>query len=165
MAKCINEMYAVCTEDTRIMVSVFDDGHIEKQFEQYLIKDGIIEMINHCNRDENGNRYTTRKTIHLSLVGWKNWQDEYKAYCESEKRKRLTPEEINREYEKEALLRLAESEKMHRENGHYRKTSDTYKYNAIRRIKKYIDRHCFYKNTVEYQIFINSMKESLDMLI
>lgn len=79
MRKCINETFAVCTFTTRIMISVFDDGSIEKQEERYLLseKKRQIERINHCNRDKNGNRYTTREIINLSEIGWKKWNDEF----------------------------------------------------------------------------------------
>ena len=80
MRKCINETYAVCTPNDRIMIAIFDDGSIEKQFEDHLIRDGVIERTNYCNRDRNGNRYAATKVIHLSPIGWKNWVDEYEAY-------------------------------------------------------------------------------------
>lgn len=83
--KCINETYAVCTKDTRIMIAIFDDGSIEKEFEDYLIneQEHIIERINHCNRDKNNNRYTTRKIIHFSEYGWKEWNEEYERYIKN----------------------------------------------------------------------------------
>lgn len=84
MKKCINETFAVCTPTTRIMINVFDDGSTEKQYEQYLIEDKVIRMINHGNRDKQGNRYTTDKVIHLSDIGWKNWNDEYLNYMEKQ---------------------------------------------------------------------------------
>lgn len=44
----------------------------------------VIRMINHGNRDKQGNRYTTDKIIHLSDIGWKNWNDEYLNYIEKQ---------------------------------------------------------------------------------
>ena len=36
--KCINETYAVCTKDTRIMIAIFDDGSIEKEDEANCVR-------------------------------------------------------------------------------------------------------------------------------
>lgn len=77
--KCINEYFAVCTFNARIMVAEFNDGTIRKEYEDYLISESehTIKRINHCNKDKYGNYYTTEKIIKLSDYGWENWCQEY----------------------------------------------------------------------------------------
>ena len=165
MKKCINETYAACTPTTRIFISIFDDGSTEKQEERYLISEEKrqIERINHCNRDKNGNRYTTRSIINLSPAGWEKWNEEYNIY--RYKHDSVYREMCDREATAKHLLHLAECEQHRRDNGEYNRVSATYKQNNINRINHYIElRTEAEKQMPEYKIFIDSMEKSLAIL-
>ena len=163
MKKCINETYAVCTPNDRIMIAIFDDGSTEKEYEEHLIKDGVIERINYCNKDRNGNRYTTTTIINLSAIGWKKWNEEYNSY--RYKHDSVYREICDRKTKAEHLLHLAECEQHRRDNGAYNRASATYKQNSINRIKHYIDLMAESEKLMpEYTIFIDSMEKSLAIL-
>lgn len=164
MKKCINETYAVCTPNDRIMIAIFDDGSIEKEYEEHLIRDRVIERTNYCNRDRNGNRYTTTKVVNLSDIGWKKWNDDYNLY------RYKHDDDYRQMCDKAAtakhLLNLAECEQSRRENKEYIGLSAISKRNNISRIKHYIElRTEEEKRMPEFQIFIDSMEKSLAILM
>lgn len=68
MKKCIREFTAVKTENDYIICLEFSDGTIEKAYERHRIAPGKIEVIQHRNRDKNGNYYTTQKIIDSDVV-------------------------------------------------------------------------------------------------
>ena len=160
MKKCINETFTVCTPNDRIMIAIFDDGSIEKEYEEHLVKDGMIERTNYCNKERNGKRYTTTTVINLSAIGWKKWNDEYNAcrYKNDDNYREMCDRAATAKH----LLHLAECEQYRRDNGEYNRVSATYKQNSINRIKHYIElRTEAEKQMPEYKIFIDSMEKSL----
>lgn len=164
MKKCINETYAVCTQDTRITIAIYDDGSIEKLREEYLISEEKrqIEVISHCNRDKYGNYYTTRQIINLSPIGWQDWNKAYDIY--RYEHDSVYREICDKKYKADHLLHLAKCEMYRRENREYNGVSATYKQNSINRIKHYIElRTEDEKQMPEYKIFMDSMKKSLAM--
>jgi hypothetical protein len=46
----------------------FDDGSVEVSYERHRISPNKIEVVQHRNRDRNGNYYTTRKVIDSCIV-------------------------------------------------------------------------------------------------
>lgn len=68
MKKCIREFEAVKTENDYVLCAEFSDGTIEKSYERHRIAPGKIEVIQHTNRNKNGNYYTTRKIIDSDVV-------------------------------------------------------------------------------------------------
>ena len=68
MKKCIREFAVVKTENDYVLCAEFSDGTIEKSYERHRIAPGKIEVIQHRNRDKNGNYYTTRKIIDSDVV-------------------------------------------------------------------------------------------------
>lgn len=60
MTKIIKEFTVVDNEDELIMCAEISDGKTVKSYEWRLIDDSHIEVIQHLNRDKNGNFYTTR---------------------------------------------------------------------------------------------------------
>ena len=68
MKKCIREFAAVKTENDYVLCAEFSDGTIEKSYERHRIASGKIEVIQHRNRDKNGNYYTTLKIIKSDVV-------------------------------------------------------------------------------------------------
>jgi hypothetical protein len=73
--KIVNEFYSVCTENDIIMCAEYEDGEICVEFEDHMINDNQFERTNNCNKDRNGNYYTTIKIITLSEYGKKCWKD------------------------------------------------------------------------------------------
>lgn len=78
--KIINERWAVCTMNDKIMVAEYDDGATEIEFEYHMINDRQCQYINNCNKDRNGNYYTTSKIITLSDIGLQNWKKDVELY-------------------------------------------------------------------------------------
>ena len=68
MKKCINEFAMVKTENDYVLCSEFDDGSVEVSYERHRVSPGKIEVVQHRNRDRNGNYYTTRKIIDSDIV-------------------------------------------------------------------------------------------------
>lgn len=64
LAKKSKEFVAVSTPDEFILCIEFPDGRIEKSYERRKITEDKIEVIQHRNRDRNGNYYTTRNVYH-----------------------------------------------------------------------------------------------------
>jgi hypothetical protein len=68
MKKCVNEFAAVKTENDYVLAAEFDDGSVEITYERHRVDDSHVEVIQHRNRDRNGNYYTTRKIIESTIV-------------------------------------------------------------------------------------------------
>ena len=68
MKKCINEFAAVKTENDYVLAAEFDDGSVEITYERHRVDDSHVEVIQHRNRDRNGNYYTTRKIVESTIV-------------------------------------------------------------------------------------------------
>ena len=60
------EFTAVNTPDEWIFCREYQDGRIEKIVERRRISTDEVEVITHCNRDRNGNYYTTRHVCKIS---------------------------------------------------------------------------------------------------
>ena len=108
--KIVNEFYAVFTMDDIILLAQYADGSIEKEYEWHKIGGNKVEVVGYCNRDKNGNYFTTRKIVEMSDKGLKEWEEEYKN-------RQKTKEQISKEWKQKHLLHLAECEKYRRENG------------------------------------------------
>lgn len=81
------------------------------------------------------------------------------------KEKYFTGIETKEDYQREHLIMLAKSEEKRRVDGSYTNISEIFKQNSINRIKKYISNRTVEERKMkEYQVFINSMKESIVML-
>ena len=68
MRKCINEFAMVKTENDYVLCSEYDDGSVEVNYERHRVAPGKVEVVQHRNRDRNGNYYTTRKVIDSCVV-------------------------------------------------------------------------------------------------
>jgi len=68
MKKCVNEFAAVKTENDYVLAAEFDDGSVEITYERHRVDDSHVEVIQHRNRDRNGNYYTTRKIVESTIV-------------------------------------------------------------------------------------------------
>jgi hypothetical protein len=68
MKKCINEFAMVKTENDYVLCAEYDDGSVEVSYERHKISPNKVEVVQHRNRDRNGNYYTTRKIIDSCVV-------------------------------------------------------------------------------------------------
>jgi hypothetical protein len=66
--KCINEFAAVKTENDYVLCAEYDNGSVTITYERHRISSDKIEVIQHRNRDKNGNYYTTRKIINSNII-------------------------------------------------------------------------------------------------
>lgn len=60
------EFTAVSTPDELILCIQFPDGKTVKSYERRRISDNEVEVIQHRNRDRNGQYYTTRRVYKIS---------------------------------------------------------------------------------------------------
>lgn len=74
--RIINEFYSVCTMNDKVMCCEYEDGDIDIEHEYHMIDNTRCEFIQHCNRDRNGDYYTTKKIIELSPIGLQNWKED-----------------------------------------------------------------------------------------
>jgi len=154
--KIINEFYSVCTENDIIMCAEYEDGEICVEFEDHMINDNQFERTNNCNKDRNGNYYTTKKIITLSEYGKNDWKRtvEYHKNPNSQRQQAIA----------EHLIMLADSEKQRQNDGTYTNATEIFKANSIKRIQHYIDvRTPQEKALPEYNIFIQAMEKSIAM--
>ena len=68
MKKCVDEFAMVKTENDYVLCAEFDDGSIEVTYERHRVSENKVEVVQHRNRDRNGNYYTTRKIINSNIV-------------------------------------------------------------------------------------------------
>lgn len=68
MKKCINEFAMVKTGNDYVLCAEYDDGSVEVLYERHKVSPDKVEVVQHRNRDKNGNYYTTRKIIDSCIV-------------------------------------------------------------------------------------------------